>query len=94
MAKTKDAEKKVSPAAIRGKSQHWVAPSYEAHLMFACWGIYIYINICIHTHIYIEIYIYNVRVRVCTYRHIYTYIHTYVQCKIQNLTILGPLLNS
>jgi len=35
VAKTKDAEKKVFLAAIRGKSQHWVALSYDAHLVFA-----------------------------------------------------------
>ena len=36
VAKTKDAQKMVFPAAIRGKSQHWVAPSYDSHLVFTC----------------------------------------------------------
>jgi len=36
VAKAKDAEKMVFPAAIRGKSQHWVAPSYEVHLVLDC----------------------------------------------------------
>jgi len=33
VAKTKDAEKMVFPAAIRGKSQRWVALSCDAHLV-------------------------------------------------------------
>jgi len=36
MVKAKDAEKMVFPAVIRGKWQHWVAPSYEVHLVLAC----------------------------------------------------------
>ena len=36
VAKTKDAEKMVFPAVIREKSQHWVALSYDVHLVFAC----------------------------------------------------------
>ena len=36
VAKAKDAEKMVFLTAIFGKSQHWVTPSYEAHLVLAC----------------------------------------------------------
>jgi len=36
VSKTEDAEKMGFPAAIRGKSQRWVALSCDAHLVFTC----------------------------------------------------------